>query len=133
MHQSPRRKIGPFYFVTGQKTSELVGDGLGVSVYISFEGKGIPVIECTLFLPSCHTTQATFVFARLPHEFLRYLRTGPLGQLHLATFGEDRIAAALPSRNSAFIQALKEATSAYLRKHGRSTVTERPPHEAENQ
>ncbi|TSA13713.1 MAG: hypothetical protein D4R73_00500 [Deltaproteobacteria bacterium] len=263
MHQSPRRKIGPFYFVTGQKTSELVGGGLGVSVYISFEGEGIPVIErtmyfeeqtadhidnfcqkfvydahyrqsclrgtahwrrvgrlyelnaqilaeeralpeadvfracrelfhfirrdldqieqhleyktemarqsrseesavgtalsllgqiralevawacqgskairvreCTLFLPSCHTTQATFVFARLPHEFLRYLRTGPLGRLHLATFGEDRIAAALPSRNSAFIQALKEATSAYLRKHGRSTVTERPPYEAENQ
>lgn len=262
MHQEARRKIGPFYFVTGQKTSEVVGAGPCVSVYISLEGEGIPVIErtmyfeeqtadhidnfcqkfaydthyrqsclegtahwlrvgrlyelnapilseeeelpeadvfracremfhfirrdldrieqhpeykaemarqsrgeehalgatlslldqvpglevawaCqgskaikvrerTLFLPSCHTTQATFAFARLPDEFLGYLRSGPLGRSHLATFSENRIAAALPGHNSAFIETLKEATSAYLRKHGHSTVTERPPYQAEN-
>lgn len=262
MHREARRKIGTFYFVTGQKTSAVVGAGPCVSVYMSFEGEGIPVIErtmyfeeqtadhidnfcqkfaydahyrqsclqgtahwrrvarlyelnaqilakeqglpeadvsaacrelfhfirrdldqieqhpeyknevarqargeeaalgatlslldqvkglevawtCqgsreirvgqrTLFLPSCHTMQATIAFARLPDEFLRYLRSGPLGRLHLATFSEKRIAAALPSRNSAFIQTLKEAASAYLRKHGHSTATKRRPYEAGN-
>lgn len=88
--------------------------------------KAIQVRERTIFLPSCHSTRAMLVFSGRPDAFLRYLRSGSLGQFHLAAFGVDRIAAALPSRNPVFIEALRKATLAYLHKHGHPTAAKRP-------
>ncbi len=71
-----------------------------------------------LYLPSCHSPEATITMSVFPQPLRNYLHSGPLGQQHLARFEENRLCAAAPAHNKQFIRLLTASLYAYWQKHG---------------
>jgi hypothetical protein len=74
--------------------------------------------ERRIHLPSCHALKATITMSSCPPRLKNYLRTGPLGQHHLAAFAENQISAVDVLHNKKFIRILITALQAYLKKYG---------------
>lgn len=74
-----------------------------------------------LYLPSCHSPEATITMNVFPQPLRNYLQSGPLGQRHLALFEENRLRAAAPCHNKQFIRLLTASLYAYWQKQGRRT------------
>jgi hypothetical protein len=68
-----------------------------------------------IYLPSCHSHKAMITMSNFPQRPKSYLRSGPLGQQHLALFEENRISAVHAFLNRKFIQTLTACLQAFLR------------------
>lgn len=73
--------------------------------------------ERKLYLPSCHSQKAIITMSNFPQRLKIYLRSGPLGQQHLALFEENQISAAHAFLNRKFIQTFTACLQAFLRKN----------------
>lgn len=72
--------------------------------------------EREIYLPSCHSLKAIITMSNFPQHLKNYLRSGPLGQQHLALFEENRLSAVHACHNKEFIRLLTVSLHAFLRK-----------------
>ena len=70
-----------------------------------------------IYLPSCHSQKATITMSNFPERLKNYLRSGPLGQQHLALFEENQLSAAHAFLNKKFIQTVTAGLQAFWRKN----------------
>lgn len=74
--------------------------------------------ERAIYLPSCHSLKAIVTMSDFPHRLKSYLRSGPLGQQHLALFEENRLSAMHACHNKKFIRLLTASLHKFLKKNG---------------
>lgn len=72
--------------------------------------------ERKIYLPSCHSFKAIVTMSNFPHSLKNYLRSGPLGQQHLALFEENRLSAVHACHNKKFIRILTASLQTFLQK-----------------
>ena len=72
--------------------------------------------EREIYLPSCHSLKAIVTMSNFPHRLKNYLRSGPLGQQHLAIFEENRLSAMHACHNKKFIRLLTASLHNFLQK-----------------
>jgi hypothetical protein len=73
--------------------------------------------EREIYLPSCHSLKAIITMSNFPQRLKNYLRSGPLGQQHLALFEENRLSAVHACHNKTFIQILTASLHTFLQKN----------------
>ena len=89
-----------------------------LNVVFACQGSAMLLIdEREIYLPSCHSQKATITMSNFPEHLKNYLRSGPLGQQHLALFEENQLSAAHAFLNKKFIQALTAGLQAFWRKN----------------
>jgi len=69
-----------------------------------------------IYLPSCHSLKAIVTMSNFPHRLKNYLRSGPLGQQHLAMFEKNRLSAVHACHNKKFIRLLTTSLHNFLQK-----------------
>ena len=72
-----------------------------------------------IYLPSCHSLKATIAMSSFPQALKNYLRSGPLGQRHLAKFEKNKLSANHVQQNKKFIQMLTSSLYGFLQKRAR--------------
>ena len=73
--------------------------------------------EREIYLPSCHSLKAIITMSNFPQRLKNYLRSGPLGQQHLALFEENRLSAVHARHNKKFIRVLTASLHTFLQKN----------------
>lgn len=79
------------------------------SAILKFEQRNI-------YLPTCHSFKAVITMSNFPQRLRNYLRSGPLGQQHLALFEENQVSADHALHNKKFIRTLTASLYAFWAK-----------------